>query len=310
LTVNFKIGRRQVKIAAVIIVLCFLSLVVFRIVDRYGHANKVRTEDPSVPITVSDVYLGTAEKTLFYSADLHAENEAEVYSLAPGKVIRYNYREGDPIKKGATLVTLERQEKWDEYMPVIVEAPISGIVARNYLDVGELATTSTPLSLIVGGDKIKAVVKVPDVEIGLIRTGMKARLSISAIPGVLFHGTVREVSPFLDSGTRTARVELIFENTDSAFASGMFGDITIITEEKDNVVCIPANALLYGQGGRKDPYCYVITNNTAHKRSLTLGIANEEVAEVIAGLKAGVKVAVSGKDALKDGTVVRIVAKP
>jgi multidrug efflux pump subunit AcrA (membrane-fusion protein) len=308
--VNFKIGRKEVKIAAVIIVVCFLSLVVFRIVQRYGYLNKGKPEDTSMPVTVSDIYLGTVEDTLFYTADLHAENEAEVYSLAPGKVIKYNYKEGEPITKGATLVTLERQEKWDEYMPVIVEAPISGIVARTYLDVGELATAQTPLALIVGGDKIKAVVKVPDVEIGLIKTGMEARLSIAAIPGVVLYGTVHEVSPFLDSNTRTARVELIFENTDSSFVSGMFGEITIVTLQKNNVTSIPANALLYGQGGRKDPYCYIITDNIAHRRSLTLGIANEDVAEVIAGLKSGAKVAVSGKDTLKEGTVVRVVAKP
>jgi multidrug efflux pump subunit AcrA (membrane-fusion protein) len=305
-----RIGRREFKIAAAIILVCFLSLVIYRVVQRYGNNHRPKTEEAAVSITTSEVYLGSVERMLFYTADLHAQNEAEVYSLAPGKVIRYNYKEGDPINKGATLLTLERQEKWDEYMPVVVEAPISGIVARNYLDVGELASTSTPLALIVGGDTIKAVVKVPDVEIGLIKTGMEARLSIAAIPGVVFNGTVNEVSPFLDSNTRTARVELSFEKTDALFTSGMFGDITIVAEELENVTCIPAGALLYEKSGRKSPYCYVIEDNTAHKRSLTLGITNEETAQVIAGLKAGVTVAVSGKDALKEGSLVRIVAKP
>jgi multidrug efflux pump subunit AcrA (membrane-fusion protein) len=305
-----RIGKRALKIAAVIIVICFLSLVVFRLVQRYGPSNKEQPKDTTVPVTVSDVYLGTVEKTLFYTADLHAENEAQVYSLAAGKVIKYYYREGEAVKKGATLVTLERQEKWDEYMPVVVEAPISGIVARDYLDVGELATTTTPIALIVGGNTIKAVVKAPDIEIGLIKTGMKAKLTIAAIPGVVFKGTVREVSPFLDSSTRTARVELSFDKTDPSFTSGMFGDITIVAEEKENVTCIPANALLYEKSGRKAPYCFVIEGDTAHRRSLTLGIANEETAQVIAGVKSGATVAVSGKDTLKDGTVVRIVKKP
>ncbi len=307
---NPKIGKKEVKVAAVVIVICFLSVVVVRCVQRYGDFGDDRPKDSSIPVTVSDVYLGSIENTLFYTADLHAEREAEVYGLAPGKVIRYYYREGEPINKGATLVILERQEKWDEYMPVIVEAPISGVVARNYLDVGELATTTTPLSLIVGGDTIEAVVKVSDAEVGLIRPGMEARLTIAAIPGVVFPGRVHEVSPFLDSNTRTARVELSFERADPSFTSGMFGDITIITEKKDNETCIPSGALLYEKGGRKAPYCFVIENNTAHRRSLTLGIVNEDVAEAIAGVKSGAKVVVSGKDVLKDGSIVRIVEKP
>jgi multidrug efflux pump subunit AcrA (membrane-fusion protein) len=305
-----KIGKREVKIAAGIILVCFLALVVARSVQRYGNFGDSRPKDTGTPVTVADIYIGTVEDTLFYTADLHAENEAEVYSLAPGKVIRYYYREGEPVTKGATLVTLERQEKWDEYMPVVVEAPISGIVARNYLDTGELATTTTPLVLIVGGDTIRAVVKVSDVEVGRIRPGMEARLTISSVPDVVFPGRVHEVSPFLDANTRTARVELSFEKTDPSFTSGMFGDITIVTERKDDKTCIPAGALLYEKGGRKAPYCFVIENDTAHRRSLTLGIVNEDAAEVIAGVKSGAKVAVSGKDTLKDGSIVRIVKKP
>ncbi len=305
-----KIGKREFKIAVGIIAVCFLSLVVARGVQRYGNFGNDRPKDAATPITVSDVSLGSIEETLFYTADLHAENEAEVYSLAPGKVIRYYYREGEPVNKGATLATLERQEKWDEYMPVVVEAPISGIVARNYLSVGELATTTTPLALIVGGDTIKAVVKAPDMEVGRIKAGMAARLTITAIPGVIFPGRVHQVSPFLDPNTRTARIELQFEKVDPSFTSGMFGDITIVTERKDDVTCIPTGALIYEKQGRKAPYCFVIENNTAHRRSLTLGIVNEERAEVIAGVKSGAKVAVSGRDTLMDGTAVRIVKKP
>jgi hypothetical protein len=87
----------------------------------------------------------------------------------------------------------------------------------------------------------------------------------------------------------------------------MFGDITIVTERKENRTCIPVGALLYEKGGRKAPYCFVIEKNIAHRRPLTLGIVNEEAAEVIAGLKPGVKVAASGRDTLKDGSIVRIV---
>ena len=61
------------------------------------------------------------------------------------------------------------------------------------------------------------------------------------------------------------------------------------------MTCIPAGALLYEKGGRKSPYCFVIEKGTAHRRSLTLGIVNEDTAEVIAGVRSGAMVAVSGK---------------
>lgn len=295
-----------ISVAAAIFLLLFV-LVVIRII---GSKLFAKEETPAVekdPISVVEVKSGVVRKTLFYTGDLHAENEVMVYSVVPGRVTKYNFKEGDYIRKGATIAVLERTETWDEFKPVIVEAPISGTVALNYLDVGELATTQTPLSLIVGGGGIRVVIKVPDSELGQIKEGMNAELKVPIAPARIFRGKVERVSPVIERTTRTAQVEMFFKNGDGSLLAGMFGDVTIIIEEKDDVLVIPFDTILFENQGMVGPYCYVIEDEKVTKRSLTLGIIDSENVEIVSGLDQGEMVADLGKENLEEGSEILII---
>jgi multidrug efflux pump subunit AcrA (membrane-fusion protein) len=298
-----------IGVAAAILLVLFV-LVVIRIIGSKLFAKEETPPIEKDPVSIVEVKRDLIRKTLFYTGDLHAEKEVMVYSLVPGRVIRYNFNEGDTIRKGATLAVLERTETWDKFKPVIVEAPISGTIALNYLDVGELATTQTPLSLIVGGGGIRVMIKVPDVELGLIKEGMKAELNVPIAPGRIFHGTVERKSPVIERTTRTAQVEMFFKNGDGSLLAGMFGDVTIIVEEKEEALAIPFDAILFENEGMSGPFCFVIEDEKAIKRPLTLGIVESKKVEVVSGLEAGEIVADLGKENLEDGSEVLIIESP
>ena len=295
------------------VLLLFISLV-FRPFSPAGDGKKKGPpfdkgmgEFSAIPVTVIEAQPDSIRDTLFYTAELFAEDEVEVYGVADGKVIEYRFSEGDRVKRGDILVTLERLEMFDRYLPLTVRAPIHGIVARNYLDTGELATTQTPLSLIVGSTKIKAIIHAPGVDMDLIKVGKRAELEVPEMPDTLYPGTVSEVSPVRDAHTRTSRVEVLFENDGAELVSGMFGDITIITEEKSDALTLPTSALLFETAGRMDPYCFVVEDDdTVVKRPLTLGITTEELVEVLSGLEAGDVVVTDGKENLEDGISVLV----
>ena len=297
-----------IGVAAAILLVLFV-LVVIRIIGSKLFAKEETPPIEKDPVSIVEVKRGLIRKTLFYTGDLHAEKEVMVYSVVPGRVIRYNFNEGDTIRKGATLAVLERTETWDEFKPVVVEAPISGTIALNYLDMGELATTQIPLSLIVGGGGIRVMIKVPDVELGMIKEGMKAELNVPIAPGRIFHGTVERKSPVIERTTRTAQVEMFFKNRDGSLLAGMFGDVTIIVEEKEELV-IPFDAILFENEGMSGPFCFVIEDGKAIKRPLTLGIVESKKVEVVSGLEAGEIVADLGKENLEDGSEVLIIESP
>jgi RND family efflux transporter MFP subunit len=134
---------------------------------------------------------------------------------------------------------------------------------------------------------------------------MRAELTIPEAPHKIHPGTVGEVSPVRDSNTRTSRIEVLFENDAAELVSGMYGDIEIIVEENSDVLTLPTGALLYEASGRVDPYCFAVEeDDTAVKRSLTLGIITEDRVEVLSGLEAGEIVIIDGKENLEDGAAV------
>ena len=295
--------KTYIKIGIGVIIALMIGAAVVRFILNHGPKG-FPPGDEGTPVAVSEVFIGTIEDTLFFTGDIHALSEAEVFSVVSGTIIRYHFSEGDSIRKDQVLVTLKRQETWDVYMPVTVRAPISGVVARNYLDAGELATESTPLSLIVAGDEMKALIKVPESDMNKIRLGMTAKLTVPSIEDHLFIGEVSEISPVLDITTRTCRMAITFKNDGMNLVAGMYGYVSVVTEEKTDAVCVPAGAVLFGKDGRKDPYCFVVEDDTAHRRSMEVGIISEDRIEVLSGVDAGERIVISGQEGLEDGGLV------
>jgi len=299
--------KRIVVIVAAVILVIFIALIAVRLVQSKLFAKSEAEEVKGNPVSVSEARIDAIRDTLFYTGDIHAEKEVLVYSLVSGRVVKYTYKEGQEVAKGATIVILEREETWDQFKPVIVAAPISGRIAANYLDIGERATPQTPLALIVGGNPVKVIIRVPDTELAKIREGMKVDVTVPTVPDVIYRGTVERISPVIERTTRTSQVEITIKDHDEALRAGMFGDATIILSEKADALVIPFESLLFEREGRQGPYCFVVTDNSARKRSLALGIVEDERVEVISGLAKGDKVVTLGKETLSEGTPVVVV---
>ncbi len=295
-----------VSVAAVIVVL-FIALIAVRLIQSKLFADKETGEVAGNPVSVVEARVDTIRNTLFYTGDLHAEKEVLVYSLVMGRLVRYNFREGQEVAKGAPIAVLEHEETWDQFKPIIVAAPISGRVAANYLDIGERATPQTPLALIVGGNPIKVFINVPDTELSKIAEGMKVEVTVPTVPGIIYSGAVERISPVIERTTRTSQVEITIKDHDEKLRAGMFGDATIILSENSAALVIPFESVLFDREGRQGPYCYAVIDNTARRRPLTVGVIDGESAEVISGLAKGDRVVTLGKENLSDGTPVVVI---
>jgi multidrug efflux pump subunit AcrA (membrane-fusion protein) len=303
-----KFSKKGIVITVVAVVaVVFIALIAMRLVQSKLFAPAEGDGVTGNPVSVVEARLDTIRNTLFYTGDLHAEKEVLVYSLVTGRLVKYSFKEGQEVAKGATIAVLEHEETWDQFKPIIVAAPISGRVAANYLDVGERATPQTPLALIVGGNPIKVFIRVPDTELSVIAEGMKAEITVPTVPGVIYPGVVERISPVIERTTRTSQVEITIQDHDDRLRAGMFGDATIILSEKPDALVIPFESLLFEREGRQGPYCYVVIDGMARRRPLTVGIMEKESAEVISGLAKGDSVVTLGKENLSDGTPVVIV---
>jgi RND family efflux transporter MFP subunit len=177
-------------------------------------------------------------------------------------------------------------------------SPISGIVTSRKLMAGEFVSPGTVIATIVDDVHLKAVVYINEKDVYQIRLGQSATISSDVFPNKTFAGTVKFISPKGDEN-HNYRVELQF-NTNQLRA-GTYVMVGFDLGGKAKVLQIPKLALAEGV---KNPYVYVVKNNVASVRPITLGREIGENIEVVAGLEAGEEVVTSGQINLTDGSSV------
>ena len=110
--------------------------------------------------------------------------------------------------------------------------------------------------------------------------------------------TVTKVSDAAEPQTRTFSVEVSVPNTNRRLQAGTFAKVTFVVERKENVLAVPAAALLSNEGIMS---LYVVKNDTAHERTVAIGASNGADTEIRSGLHSGEEVVVVGQGFLSDG---------
>jgi membrane fusion protein (multidrug efflux system) len=185
-----------------------------------------------------------------------------------------------------------------------IEAPVTGVVSRKYVDEHNMVGPSTALVQIVQIDTLKVTGGVSERYLPQLVTGeTPVHIKTDAYPQDEFEGMVYKVGVALDSVTRTGEVEIRVPNPEGKLKPGMFARMTIEVNQKECIVA-PDSALI-----READYTYVfvVTDNKAKRRSIKLGIWQGQLHEVLEGVSPGDIVVTHGQMRLKDGQTVEIV---
>ena len=116
-----------------------------------------------------------------------------------------------------------------------VHAPTDGTVTEKLVEEGELAAPGSGLFVITDLDTVKLTIYVPETDLGNIRLGEKARISVDSSPGAVYTGAVTYISPVAeftprDIQTKDERVKLVYAvkieipNPEGIFKPGMPAD--------------------------------------------------------------------------------------
>jgi len=185
-----------------------------------------------------------------------------------------------------------------------IKTPLNGIVAKKYVDEGNMVGPSTPLLNIVRIDELKVKGGVSERYLPQLKAGKTPVLiTTDAYPNDSFQGTVFKVPVAVDPMTRTGEVEIRVPNKDGKLNPGMFARMTIVVNRKEAVV-VPDAALIREYDNE---YVFVVNDGKAHRRLLKLGISQGELYEVLDGLSVGDVVVTHGQNQLKDGQAVQVV---
>jgi membrane fusion protein (multidrug efflux system) len=199
-----------------------------------------------------------------------------------------------------------------------ITAPISGIIGKRYLEVGDMASMGMPLVEIVQKKQVKAMFDVTETDFGKIKPGQPARIKVKSYPNRIFVGQVTKISPILDPMTRMASVEVLIDNSSDELKPGMFAEVTIITGVLENVISVPRfatieNTSLQRVAGQdevvKKYLVYIVENGKALERELDVNYINHMNIAVNGGLAVGDSLVIEGQNNLRDSVAVSIIQK-
>ncbi len=183
-------------------------------------------------------------------------------------------------------------------------APFHGEVARKYVDHGALVSPSTPIVTIVHTATLKIVANVLEKDIPLLKPGMKAKIQAETYPEKIFEGKVAQINSALDLSTRTLQVEFYIPNSQRMLKPGMFAKLEVLLSEKRQALVVPREAMIQAEG---EPSVFVVEGNQALRRPIAIGFEQDQMVEVLKGLKEGEKVVVKGQYSIKDRSTVEVI---
>lgn len=188
----------------------------------------------------------------------------------------------------------------------ILRAPVSGVItARNY-DTGDMYAMSSPIYTLQQITPVKLLVPVSEMDYTHVKQGDKVSLTVDAIPGRTFTGSIVRLYPVIDPTSHTFNAEVHVANTDRAIRPGMYARVTV-TYGVNNSIVLPDTAVLKQQGSGVRTVFVLKDDGTVESRIVTLGLHFDGNYEILSGLEEGETVVVTGNSSLNGGDKVEVV---
>lgn len=169
-----------------------------------------------------------------------------------------------------------------------IVAPYSGVVSARHVQLGEMASPGKPLLTGFDPTGLRVVATVPSAQVPAIQAGARARIEVPSLARWVDVKSVTVV-PSADPRTHTTQVRLELPDNAKGLLPGVFARAHFVTGRAPRLM-VPREAVLRRS---EVTAVYVVGADGAPRlRQVRTGTAADEKSiEILAGLKAGEKVA-------------------
>lgn len=184
-------------------------------------------------------------------------------------------------------------------------APRDGFLNRLMIEPGEYAVPGQNVAEIVALSRVKVAVDVPESEVHHLRAGDRAVVLARTPEQLELAGEIQYISELADTETRTSRVEIVVENPEHVLRSGQIVRARLTRRVLKDVIMIPLGSVIPLEEGR---IVYVVNDDHAVRREVTLGLIEGREVQVLEGLQAGDRLIVAGHRYVGPGQLVTVVS--
>jgi len=176
----------------------------------------------------------------------------------------------------------------------IIRSPISGVIGKIDVVLGESASVGTPVVTVISDKKFQMEAYVPEADIAKMKAGNRAEVTLDAYGSdVAFGASVVSIDPgeTIVDGVTAYKAVLEFTEDDERVKSGMTANIDVMGEEKAGVVAVPQRAVIT-DNGRK--FLNVLKGKDVVRVEIKTGFRGSDgYVEITEGIAEGDKIVVS-----------------
>jgi cobalt-zinc-cadmium efflux system membrane fusion protein len=225
--------------------------------------------------------------------EVHANGDrlAHIVPRFPGIAVEVRANAGDRVEAGDTLAVIESSDSLANYA---LKTLIGGVVLAKHLTRGEAVDRDKQAFVIADLSTVWVELSVYQRDLPVVAVGQRVHIHAGGQDHAA-EGVISYVTPAVDELTRSAAARVVLENPERRFLPGMFVTAHVLDPEPAQVA-IPRDAL---QTVERRHAVFVATPEGFALREVALGREGETTSEVVSGLAAGERIAVTNTFLLK-----------
>jgi HlyD family secretion protein len=182
-------------------------------------------------------------------------------------------------------------------------APLDGVVTSVNVKPNEQINAGLPAVVVTDLDNLEMTVLVDEIDVRQLALGQPTRIRVDALPEDELTGRVTEIAPTAEDvgGVIAYAVTIVPEIGAVPVRAGMSGTAFITTADVDDAVLLP-NRFIQLDRETDQAFVYKLVDGEPVLQEVELGLRNERVSQILAGLDDGDEVALvtrSSEDALR-----------
>jgi Cu(I)/Ag(I) efflux system membrane fusion protein len=217
--------------------------------------------------------------------DAGPDAQASMRQLAESSLARLRNWDLSPAQVTALRKTGQAQRT------ITFPSPVSGVVTEKKAIQGMRFMPGDTLYQVTDLSTVWVVADLAEQDIGLVRTGAKAAVRITAYPDKVFEGRVTYVYPTLKSETRTVPVRVELANPGQLLKPAMYAQVEFSVGANAPVLTVPDSAVI--DTGTRRIVLVQLAEGRFEPREVELGGRGENHVEVLRGVREGEQVVVA-----------------
>ena len=181
-------------------------------------------------------------------------------------------------------------------------APYDGVITAKVVERGMNVLPNQPIYKLAKITAVDVNFSVPEREITDIAVGSKAQISVDALGGRTYEGTVTDKGVVADNVSHTYNVRLSVQNADGKLLPGMACAVSHGVRNSSSPIVIPMNCVELDTDNTR--FVWVVSGGKAHRRNITVGDFAAGGIQVIDGLRVGDRLITDGAQKVSEGMKV------